>query len=77
MRTTNGVNLQSSVSILSQVSHMILVKKLNLHTGSVVCSTSCSCSASLFYWDIYIGIIRTGQNSLLKFYNGLSDLSKL
>ena len=77
MRTTNGVNLQNSVSILFWVSHMILEKrKLNLLTSSVVCSSSCGCSASLIYWDFYTGKIRIGQNSLFKFYNGFWDLSK-
>ena len=77
MKTTNGVNLQNSVTILFWVSHMILEKKkLNLLTSSVVCSSSCSCSASLFYWDIDTGKIRIGLNSLFKIYNGLLNLSK-
>ena len=60
------------------MSHIILVKnKLNLLTSSVVCSSFCSCSTSLFYWDIYTGKIRIGQNSFFKFYNGLFYLSKL
>ena len=38
MKTSTGVNLQNSVTILFQASHMILEKKkkLNLLTGSVV-----------------------------------------
>ena len=60
-----GLILQNSVTILFQVSHMILEKKkLNLLTGSAVCSSSCSCSASLFYWDVYTGKIGIGQNSV-------------
>ena len=72
-----GLILQNSVTILFQESHMILgKKKLNLLTSSVVCSSSCSCSTSLFYWDVYTGKIRIGQNSSFKYYNGLSDLSR-
>ena len=77
MKTTNGVNLQNAVTILFWASHMILEKeKLNLLTSSVVCSSSYSCSTSIFYWDVYTGKIRIGQNYLFKFYNGLLDLSK-
>ena len=78
MKTTKGVNLQNSVSILLWVSHMILKKiKLNLLTSSVVCFSSCSCSTLLLYGGIYTGKIRIGQNSLFKFYSRLSDLSKI
>ena len=53
MRTTVGVKLQDSISIIFWVSHMVLEKrKLNLLTNSVVCSCSHSCSTSHYFIEI-------------------------
>ena len=53
MKTTIGVRLQDSISILFLVSHMVLEKrKLNLLTNSAVCSCSTSCSASHYFSEI-------------------------
>ena len=77
MRTTAGVILQVSISIIFFVSHMVLEKrKLNLLTNSVVCSCSCSCSTSHYFIKILYKEKKIGQGSLFKFYNGNLDLGK-
>ena len=52
MRTTAGIILQVSISIiLFCFSYGIRKEKANLLTNSVVCSCSCSCSASHYYTE--------------------------